>query len=62
MFITTLVDDEFLPPRNLDALMDAKSDAPERPSPLELMAGGFDAALELTNTVEARFSFGSALL
>ena len=63
VFITTLVDDEFLPPRNLDALMDAKSDDPEFPSPLEvficevlkLLAGS--GALVLTNTEDARLSF-----
>ena len=62
VFMTTLVDDEFLPPRNLDALMDAKSDDPEYPSPLEvliwaLLTPAGLGALVLTNTEDARLSF-----
>ena len=63
VFITTLVDDEFLPPRNLDALMDAKSDDPEFPSPPDVLIcallklAGLGADLVLTNTEDARLSF-----
>ena len=67
VFMTTLVDDEFLPPRNLDALMDAKSDDPECPSPLEVLncallrLAGLAAGLVLTNTEDARLSFDCSL-
>ena len=63
VFMTTLVDDEFLPPRNLDALIDAKSDDPECPSSLEVLIcallklAGLGADLVLTNTEDARLSF-----
>ena len=67
VFMTTLVDDEFLPPRNLDALMDAKSHDPECPSLLEVLIcallklAGLGADLVLTNTEDARLSFECSL-